>query len=270
MIPKGTEASVSDLRGRSLLTGAALLFFGAVLFSWLMKGAVRGMIYPLIGSDTAGGLIYNAVYYLLSSLLPSAAVLLTVRTGCFPLEVAVNKEKKDKNEKRRSSALLFIMALTAPFFSGLTVSMLFDRGNASLEGMGAWEIFLMLISSAVIPSVCEELFYRGVLTSLAYSVFGRAWAVILPAAVFSASHLDLGTSSVALFTGVFIGLMYIEGAGLKRCVLCHFFNNAFALFSRVSAEDKAAVFTVSGYVLSAVFLTASVLYLFLRHREKAK
>ena len=97
------------------------------------------------------------------------------------------------------------------------------ESNIILDG---WHRFLIaLIVVAVLPSVIEELLFRGlILHSLL--PFGRWTAIILSSAMFSLFHLSPAQTVYQFIFGVVLALVYLRTRNMFVPMLLHFVNNA--------------------------------------------
>jgi len=85
---------------------------------------------------------------------------------------------------------------------------------------------LNLLVVAVVPAVCEELFFRGFLLSTFRRVMGPGWAVWITAFLFSLLHFQFLGFVPRLLLGVFFGYLVVWSQSLWPAVLAHFVNNA--------------------------------------------
>lgn len=102
--------------------------------------------------------------------------------------------------------------------------------NAFLS-TSSWSGFLVnLLMVAVLAAVGEELIFRGILVRLF-----REWtrnvhlAVIIPAALFSALHLQFYGFFGRLLLGVMLGYLFVWSGSLWVPIIVHFLNNATAV-----------------------------------------
>ena len=107
-----------------------------------------------------------------------------------------------------------------------------------------------LLVVALIPAVCEEVFFRAGIQNLLQrwltSDGRRPWAVHvaiwLTALVFSLAHGELFSSVPRLLLGALLGYLYVYGRSLVPNVLVHFTNNAIVvLLYWLSARGVIAV-----------------------------
>lgn len=95
----------------------------------------------------------------------------------------------------------------------------------SLTAIG--ELVLQLFVVALIPAVCEEMFFRGALQQLFVRWFGNNHvAIIVTALVFSLAHGDLYGLVPRFVLGLLLGYLFFFSGSMLVNVCAHFFNNA--------------------------------------------
>lgn len=169
------------------------------------------------------------------------------------------------------AALFFISGmLLIKFFyfvgGGAVASMVNFYGDypSSAEGISQIQIILSLI---VIPAVCEELFFRGIVFS-EYRRFGTANAVIISALCFSMLHFSVENFFVYLFTGLLFGFVTAVSRSVIPSIALHLLSNTLSIFAsdaflRVTVVKNGSYFV--GFVL--VLLTGISLVLMLSRVE---
>jgi membrane protease YdiL (CAAX protease family) len=86
-----------------------------------------------------------------------------------------------------------------------------------------------LVSVAVIPALCEELLFRGVLTRALAPRTGRVVAIALTAALFALYHLSLVQLVPVFILGLWLGALGIGTGSLWPAVVAHALNNGLAI-----------------------------------------
>jgi sodium transport system permease protein len=117
-------------------------------------------------------------------------------------------------------------------------SLLDQLKNASLLGV--------ILAVAIVPGVCEEFFFRGVLFSSLRSVT-TPWRTIVAAAVlFGLFHVVAGTTLMperflpSTFMGLVLGWVRLRTGSVMPSMLLHSFHNGFILSVAHWHEDLAA------------------------------
>jgi len=101
----------------------------------------------------------------------------------------------------------------------------------SLDGQPEW---LLFVSLAVLPAVCEETAFRGALLSAAK----RPWVgVVVVAVLFAASHGALVRAPITFGVGVLAGALRVSTGSLWPAVGLHVLHNGFALVLAAGLGD---------------------------------
>ena len=92
-------------------------------------------------------------------------------------------------------------------------------------------LIIAFISIAIIPSVCEELAFRGVMQPLLAKMFRNVHAAIwITAIAFSVFHMQFYGFIPRVLLGGLMGYLLIWTGSIWAPVFAHFVNNAFAFF----------------------------------------
>ncbi len=103
------------------------------------------------------------------------------------------------------------------------------RKAASAGSVG---LLIMVLVMAVIPAICEELFFRVGLQQLLGKWFKNDHvAVVVTAFVFSLMHMDMSGFLVRFVMGLVLGYVFLYSRSLVPNVMLHFLNNAVATIS---------------------------------------
>lgn len=165
------------------------------------------------------------------------------------------------------SALLFVSGmLLIKFFyyvnGGGIASMVnfYEDFSGTAKGAGELEIVLSLI---VVPALCEELFFRGIVLS-EYRARGTANAVIVSAVCFSMLHFSVENFFVYLFTGLLLGFVTAVSRSIIPAIALHLLSNTLSIYAsdmflRVMVKKNGAFFI--GFVLTVLVAISLVLVL---------
>jgi sodium transport system permease protein len=86
-----------------------------------------------------------------------------------------------------------------------------------------------LLAIAVVPAVCEELVFRGVLVRSIVGPWSVGFAVIVSAAMFAAYHLSILQLVPTFLLGLVLALVAVCSDSAIPTMIAHFLNNAIAL-----------------------------------------
>lgn len=90
------------------------------------------------------------------------------------------------------------------------------------------DLFLNLLVMAVVPALCEEMFFRGAMQQTLTLCFrgGHHAAIILTAAIFSLFHGEIFAFLPRFVLGMALGYIYHYGRSIWLNAAAHFLNNA--------------------------------------------
>lgn len=160
-------------------------------------------------------------------------------------------------------AIASVTADTTGFFDRLTKDAA-DRSPASV-----------LLALVIIPAVCEELFFRGVVLS-EYRSMGEANAVIMSAVGFAMLHFSLTNFPVYLFVGLLLGIVTIVSRSVIPAVVLHLLSNTLSVFAsdqflRIILQKNGAFFVSFLMIVllgfSVFLLLYSIEHLYLQYAE---
>ena len=146
-----------------------------------------------------------------------------------------------------------------------------------LSGNSLSILFLNVTVMAIIPALCEEFLFRGLIIKwLKTHISNIHIVVFLSACIFSAIHLQFYGFVPRFLLGLYLGYLFIWTGSIWVCIIAHFINNAMAvivsyLFNNQFISTNYQDFGNAGdnYVLLAlsVLLTAGCIYLLYRKKE---
>jgi uncharacterized protein len=139
------------------------------------------------------------------------------------------------------------------------------------------EVFaLNLFILAVLPALCEEFLFRGILQQLLGDLFrSKHAAVWVTAVIFSAVHLQFYGFIPRLLLGLLFGYLFVWSGNLWFPVLAHFINNALPVtYSYISELNAATGGLEKGkeslsFPFPAVILSVLVLVFFYKESMKS-
>ena len=108
------------------------------------------------------------------------------------------------------------------------------------------DIFINIIVIALLPAICEEIFFRGAVQRVMIHVTRSPWiGIIISAFLFSALHMQFVGFLPRMFLGLVLGALYWYSGSLWVCIIAHFVNNALQViwvsFSPESMNSNPAI-----------------------------
>lgn len=123
------------------------------------------------------------------------------------------------------------------------------------------EFLFVVLVVALVPAVCEELLFRGLVQGSLERPFGGIRAAIATGVIFGAYHLNPFSLVPLVVLGVFFGYLVYRSANLTVAISAHFFNNfvaTVALFMHV--DDDFIALAPSGGWTGAILLANFALF----------
>lgn len=155
-------------------------------------------------------------------------------------------------------AVIFSVA----YLSYLLISLMGGEPSGGISG----SFFELLLTSALLPSVTEELLFRFLPMKLILP-YSRKWTVILSAASFSVFHLNYEQYLYALAAGIIFILVDIAFESVLPSMLMHLANNASSVVWWELGENGSYS---TAFVLTLTALcVVSVMLIFVKRRKYA-
>jgi len=121
-------------------------------------------------------------------------------------------------------------------------------------------LLLAFFSIAVLPAICEELVFRGVLQPLLSKAFSNAHIGIwVSAIIFSAIHFQFYGFLPRVVLGAILGYLVLWSGSLWAAIIAHFANNAIAFWMY---KQHGSTETPADSVQNTWFITLSLTLLF--------
>lgn len=129
----------------------------------------------------------------------------------------------------------------------------------SMAWISEMNILVPLLLLAVVPAVCEELFFRGFALSGLRTAVGAWPAIVIAALAFALTHMSAHRIVVTLTLGILLGMLTVRFASIVPAILAHLLHNAMSLLTSdpralgplVGPEPEASPPLVLGAVLLA-------------------
>lgn len=223
-----------------------------------------------IDSDT---LKDNTVYLYISLFLTPLAFLLT-----FIFVNRVNKVNWKtatgiKNKINFVNVIVCILISFVCVFFVMNFVNLFDalvsltgfKGNYDLPLPidSIWWLLLNLIVMALLPAICEELVFRGIIFN-GLKDYGKIKAVFFSALLFMLMHGGIEQTVYPFIVGVVLGFIMLKTNNIVYPIITHFFNNAIVLVYNYIMTAKGSMvveyaFSAYNIIFAIVSLISAIL-----------
>ena len=125
-------------------------------------------------------------------------------------------------------ATLFLLSGTLNYFQLMLDKIGLTPSSLTYELNSPSNYIISLISLAVIPAICEELIFRGViLNSLRHK--GHNFAIIFSSVIFAMFHFSPSQLIYPICFGLILAIVYLRTNNILFPMILHFINNALSL-----------------------------------------
>ncbi len=139
-------------------------------------------------------------------------------------------------------------------------------------------LVLNLIVLAVLPAICEELVFRGIIFN-GLKQYGNMKAVFLSATLFMLVHSSVEQTVYPFFVGIVLALLMLRTNNIIYPILLHFFNNAIvvvinyiSVHSGMVSEFTLTTFNILFAIVLAILAVLCIVIVFkiiLRNKNKS-
>ena len=178
----------------------------------------------------------------------------------------------------RTMPLLIFAVIAINFAAAYVNSYVIPAIFPGLEGLMAvmeseplawYEIVMSFVTVAIVPAICEEILFRGVILTHLLP-YGRTVAIIGSGLLFGLMHGNPLQLFYTSLLGVVLGYVYLKTRSIAVCMVLHFVNNSIsvlqsALYDRSPNASGIAI----GMELGIIVIGAVSMFLLLR-REMGK
>ena len=124
---------------------------------------------------------------------------------------------------------ILVLLFSLPIISTISVETQDEEMKLMVTDLTGWGLTKLIFVIALLPAVCEELFFRGLLQNLFIRKTKSVLAsLIIVSAIFSAVHADLPNFMARFVMGLLLGMLYQYSGKLWTSMAFHFLNNAIA------------------------------------------
>jgi uncharacterized protein len=137
-----------------------------------------------------------------------------------------------------------------------------DSQNELISGLLTGDQFLLvtLIHIAVVPSVCEEIMYRGYVLRMFERSTSPLWAILITGFIFGAYHMRLSQLIPLILLGVVITWLAWKSNSLVPAMAAHLANNGGSVILANRYPDMADVDFSGTFTLDPLLIGGSVIF----------
>lgn len=243
----------------ALISGATLSAM-AGLGAGLVAAAQNGISSPQEVTDLAMKIAGpETMLGLLLGLIPSALGFVACALLFASATAPKNSEKSLRDRlairgARWSDYLLVTAGMVALSSSLGSIVSLFEWNESgtlklfrdTLLALSPLERAAMLPATALLPSLGEELFFRGFLFNRGSELSSVSVAAATSAFLFGLVHLDPAQGGVALFMGLFLAFSVLKTGSVLPAITAHVANNTLATLAPDFGEEEMTAYVLLG------------------------
>lgn len=147
-----------------------------------------------------------------------------------------------------------------------------DFENLFFQNKNAGSLIFSMLVVGLVPAICEETFFRGVIMRFLNTWFQKPWvSIVISAIIFATIHLSAYNFVPIVFMGILLAWVYFKTSSLWLNILLHFlFNASQVLIVYFAGNDQpvANKFNTSELIifLSGSIITCGAIYLLQKNR----
>ena len=137
-----------------------------------------------------------------------------------------------------------------------------------------FEFCLYIIAIAVMPAICEEIIFRGIICGI-FRNYNKTAAIIFSSIAFSFVHSTVQQIPFSFMMGLFLAYLYVKFDSLIPCILLHFINNFIScifmlLYENISTEAYTAIVNVYDISTILIGIICTVFFIIKAKNDKYK
>lgn len=106
-------------------------------------------------------------------------------------------------------------------------------------------ILVNIFCMAILPAICEEIFFRGFMQTMAINVFKNKYiAVVVTAVIFSVLHGDMFNFIPRFVLGIFLGGLFIYTQNIWFPIIAHAFHNSIVVIFNTQPDISSEIDTI--------------------------
>lgn len=232
--PKNDETNRPDLF-------AAALFFMLAVVGKVFLGDITSAVQWLFGlQDSMSRLALSSIiYYFGFMLLPLLLYIRKYPSAADGMRISPLSGRSAFLCSLAAVLNLFVMLFISIFWSVLIECF---GGGAAEESMfipdTSGGLLLMIIFSAIIPGICEELLLRGALLN-AWEERGTPKAIMVTSALFMLLHSDINGMPTELLSGIILAVIVVSTDSVLAGIIFHTVYNSINIIIVYALENGA-------------------------------
>lgn len=268
----------------------SLIFLFAVL-SFLIVSVVLSQLLGIISnsSNIEWGQLSQSNWILwLNCVLTELVYFLVVFIYCKKKKIDYLVASKTKTKFNIKVFLITVLIGLIVFFASINFTGLFSYlfsfiaplSSGSIPIGNFWEFIITIITYALLPAVCEEILFRGVIFNSLRQKMNVTWSIILSAFIFALIHFSIFQTIHQFVMGLVLAVLCYYTGSIFYGMIYHFVNNfIIILISYITNGNSGLEFSSWGSVeiilsitifIIGIGITILLLFLIKRFSNKKK
>ena len=140
-----------------------------------------------------------------------------------------------------------------------------SKNNSAVSyGNDILSVCLSVVVFAILPAICEEFAFRGVIMGI-FRKYGDRFAIIISALIFGMLHSSFMTMVFAFGSGIVFGLIRKNSGSIVPSMIVHFLNNLMSVIMSCLDNESGVMFYYIVIFVSAVMLLLSIVLIYRRN-----
>ncbi len=136
-------------------------------------------------------------------------------------------------------------------------------GSATISASGSGDFLYILLSTVLVPAICEELLLRGVIFTEYEKRLGAFGAILGSSLLFAFIHFDIQNFFSYFYAGIILGIAVHTTRSVLAPIILHLLNNFICIYSdtflqKISKESISTVFVL--FLFGVMMLIALFLF----------
>ncbi|MFU8860501.1 MAG: lysostaphin resistance A-like protein [Cyclonatronaceae bacterium] len=152
-----------------------------------------------------------------------------------------------------------------------------DSQNELITGLltGDQLLLVTLIHIAVVPSVCEEIMYRGYVMRMFERSVSPAWAILITGFIFGAYHMRISQLIPLILLGIVITWLAWKSNSLIPAMAAHLANNGGSVllanrYPELAAIEYSETFTLNPLIIGGSIIFSAILVYMISEKVKKR
>lgn len=124
--------------------------------------------------------------------------------------------------------------------------------GSSVIYSGAEVLIMSVLTTAILPGICEEITYRGLGMQM-FETTNDKFKILMTALLFGLGHQFILQTGYAFVAGLVLGFLAVKTRSIIPGIIVHFLNNCLSVISEYSEQKGGAYFRFEDKLFSLCF-----------------